>query len=34
MPKPKISFEQVPLEAVMETFLREVVSFRQCKKMG
>ena len=29
MPKPKISFEQVPLEAVMETFLREVVSFVQ-----
>ena len=29
MPKPKISFEQVPLEAVMETLLREVVSFVQ-----
>jgi hypothetical protein len=29
MPKPKISFEQVPLEAVMEKLLREVVSFVQ-----
>ena len=29
MPKPRISFEQVPLEAVMETLLREVVSFVQ-----
>ena len=28
-PKPKISFEQVPLEAVMEKLLREVVSFVQ-----
>ena len=29
MPKPKISFEQVPLETVREKLLREVVSFVQ-----